>query len=85
MTAASDADTSPLDRHGRTRFNWRIARAAKIIMAKNSDTAEIERPAKSPNLWSPNQTATRSYSVKGMKLSLVRQDIYRRATRGKGG
>jgi hypothetical protein len=50
---------------------------------KPDDTAVIDRPAKASKALAPNEQATRSYSVKGMKLSLVRRDIYKRATRGK--
>ncbi|WP_298743747.1 hypothetical protein [uncultured Brevundimonas sp.] len=87
MTAAH-ADASDLDRKPGTRFKKRLMGAANVLMSKTPDAGNAERApakAKSSALLSPSQVATRHYSVKGMKLSLVRNDIYRRAVRGKNG
>jgi hypothetical protein len=82
------ADASSLDRKLGKRFKERLVEAADVLMSKNpasGDTDTAPAKAKSPPLLSPSQVATRHYAVKGMKLSLVRHDIYRRAVRGKGG
>ena len=84
MSIVLPADASELDRRPGTRFKTRLLGAAQILMSKKpDDTAVIDRPAKASKALAPNEQATRSYSVKGMKLSLVRRDIYKRATRGK--